>query len=215
MAGYHSEYSGMKFSMFFIAEYANMATMSGLMAALFFGGWDIPFTTWDNSGPFTVLKTLATLAAFATKTGMFLFLFMWVRWTLPRFRYDQLMTLGWGIMLPLALAYIILIAAATLALDFMGISRGVPFSLSLLALNLVVGAILLWWGDKGKLLSPASARLGKVELARLRARSAAPRSMAMGAPTARTLAVASAGIGAVDAAVNSAVNAAAPVEVET
>ncbi len=193
VAGYHTEYSGMKFSMFFIAEYANMATMSGLMAALFFGGWDIPFTTWDNSGPFTVVKTLATLSMFAAKTGMFLFLFMWVRWTLPRFRYDQLMTLGWGIMLPLALAYIIVIAAATLALDFVGISRGVPFSLCLLVLNLALGAMLLWWGDKGKLLSPASARLGKVELARLRSRSAAPRSMAMGAPTARTIAVAAAG----------------------
>lgn len=192
VAGYHTEYSGMKFSMFFIAEYANMATMSGLMAALFFGGWDIPFTSWDNTGSFTVFKTVATLAAFAAKTGMFLLLFMWVRWTLPRFRYDQLMTLGWGIMLPLALAYIIVIASATLALDFMGVTRGLPFTLSLLVLNMVLTAFLLWWGDKGKLLSPASARLSQVELARRRARSAAPQSMAMGAPTARTRAVAAA-----------------------
>lgn len=192
VAGYHTEYSGMKFSLFFIAEYANMATMSGLMAALYFGGWDIPFTSWDNEGPHTVLKTLATLAMFATKTGVFLFLFMWVRWTLPRFRYDQLMTLGWGIMLPLALGYIMLIATATLALDYIGISRGVPFSLSLLVLNLAVGAVLLWWGDKGKLLSPASARLGQRELARLRARSAAPASFAMGVQSARVRAVAAA-----------------------
>ncbi|MBL0172430.1 MAG: NADH-quinone oxidoreductase subunit NuoH [Gemmatimonadaceae bacterium] len=103
VAGYHTEYSGMKFSMFFIAEYANMATVSGLMASLFFGGWDIPFTSWDNLPPFTVVKSLATLAMFAAKTGSFLFLFMWVRWTLPRFRYDQLMSLGWSIMLPVAL----------------------------------------------------------------------------------------------------------------
>ncbi len=192
VAGYHTEYSGMKFSLFFIAEYANMATMSGLMSALFFGGWDIPFTQWDNQGEFTVIKTLATLATFAAKTGFFLFLFMWVRWTLPRFRYDQLMTLGWGIMLPLALGYILVIAAASLALDALGVPRGVPFSLSLLVLNLAIGAVLLWWGDRGKLLSPASARLGQVELARRRARSAAPRSMAMGAPTARTIAVAEA-----------------------
>ncbi len=192
VAGYHTEYSGMKFSMFFIAEYANMATMSGLMAALFFGGWDIPFTSWDNSAPYTVFKTLATLATFAMKTGFFLFLFMWVRWTLPRFRYDQLMTLGWGIMLPLALGYIILIASFTLLLDFIGLSRGVPFSLALLVLNVMVGAVLLWWGDKGKLLSPASARLDQVELARLRARSAAPTSFAMGVPSARVRAVAAA-----------------------
>jgi NADH-quinone oxidoreductase subunit H len=192
VAGYHTEYSGMKFSLFFIAEYANMATMSGLMSALFFGGWDIPFTQWDNQGEFTVVKTLATLATFAAKTGVFLFLFMWVRWTLPRFRYDQLMTLGWGIMLPLALGYILVIAAASLALDALGVPRGVPFSLSLLVLNIAIGAVLLWWGDRGKLLSPASARLGQVELARRRARSAASNSMAMGAPTARTIAVAEA-----------------------
>jgi len=193
VAGYHTEYSGMKFSMFFIAEYANMATMSGLMAALYFGGWNIPFTTWDTDGPYTVLKSVATLLTFAAKTGVFLFLFMWVRWTLPRFRYDQLMTLGWGIMLPLALAYIMVIAAATLALDAIGISRGVPYSLCLLVLNLAIGAVLLSWGDKGKLLSPASARLGQVELARRRARSAAPSTLAMGAPNARTLAVAAYG----------------------
>lgn len=193
VAGYHTEYSGMKFSMFFIAEYANMATMSGLMAALFFGGWDIPFTEWDNSGPYTVLKTLATLGMFAAKTGAFLFLFMWVRWTLPRFRYDQLMTLGWGIMLPLALGYILVIATATLALDWMGVPRDWRFSLSLLGLNVVLTGLLLAWGDRGKLVSPASARLDARELARRRARSTVAPSTAMGAPTARTLATAAAG----------------------
>ncbi len=193
VAGYHTEYSGMKFSMFFIAEYANMATMSGLMAALFFGGWDIPFTDWDNTGPYTVFKTVATLAMFAAKTGAFLFLFMWVRWTLPRFRYDQLMTLGWGIMLPLALGYILVIATATLALDWMGVPRDWRFSVSLLGLNVVLTGLLLAWGDRGKLVSPASARLDARELARRRARSTVAPSTAMGAPTARTLATAAAG----------------------
>ena len=61
IAGYHTEYSAMKFSLFFIAEYANMVTASALMATLFFGGWDIPFTLWDNLAPHTVLKTLLTL----------------------------------------------------------------------------------------------------------------------------------------------------------
>ncbi len=173
VAGYHTEYSGMKFAMFFMAEYANMITMSALMATLFFGGWDIPLTKWDNDGPFTVLKTVLTFGAFAVKTGFFLFLFIWVRWTLPRFRYDQLMTLGWGVMLPLALCYILVIATATLALDALGVPRNGWFGLSLLVLNIVLSAVLLWWGDKGKLLSPASARVGPRELARQRARSVA------------------------------------------
>ncbi len=170
VAGYHTEYSGMKFSMFFIAEYANMATASGLTATLFFGGWDIPFTQWDNVGPYSVLKTLATLAMFAIKTGFFLFVFMWVRWTVPRFRYDQLMSLGWSVMLPIALGYIVVIAAATLGLDMLGVARGPMFSLALLGMNIVIIVVLLAWLDKGKLISPASARVGPTDLERLRAR---------------------------------------------
>ena len=170
VAGYHTEYSGMKFSMFFIAEYANMLTVSGLTAVLFFGGWDIPFTQWDNRGPYSVVKTLATLAMMLAKVGFFIFVFMWVRWTLPRFRYDQLMSLGWSVMLPLALAYIVIIASATLALDMVGVNRGPLFSLALLALNAVLIAVLLAWLDRGKLISPASARVGPTDLDRLRAR---------------------------------------------
>lgn len=170
VAGYHTEYSGMKFSMFFIAEYANMLTVSGLTAVLFFGGWDIPFTAWDNSGPFSVLKTLATLVAMLAKVGFFIFVFMWVRWTLPRFRYDQLMSLGWSVMLPVALAYIVIIATATLGLDMLGLARGPMFSLALLGLNVLLIAVLLAWLDRGKLISPASARVGPTDLERLRAR---------------------------------------------
>ena len=170
VAGYHTEYSGMKFSMFFIAEYANMATASGLTATLFFGGWDIPFTQWDNVAPYSVLKTLATMAMFAIKTGFFLFVFMWVRWTVPRFRYDQLMSLGWSVMLPIALGYIVVIAAATLGLDMLGVARGPMFSLALLGMNIAIIAVLLAWLDKGKLISPASARVGPTDLERLRAR---------------------------------------------
>lgn len=170
VAGYHTEYSGMKFSMFFIAEYANMATVSGLTATLFFGGWDIPFTQWDNVGSYSVLKTLATMSMFAVKTGFFLFVFMWVRWTVPRFRYDQLMSLGWSVMLPIALGYIVVIAAATLGLDMIGVARGPMFSLALLGMNIVIIAVLLAWLDKGKLISPSSARVGPTDLERLRAR---------------------------------------------
>jgi len=170
VAGYHTEYSGMKFSMFFIAEYANMLTVSGLTAVLFFGGWDIPFTQWDNVAPYTGLKTIATLFSMLAKVGFFIFVFMWVRWTLPRFRYDQLMSLGWSVMLPVALAYIIIIATATLGLDMLGVARGPFFSLALLALNIGLIAILLAWLDRGKLISPASARVGPTDLERLRAR---------------------------------------------
>src|SRR5204862_5972221 len=104
--GDHTEYSSMKFSMFYIAEYSNVLTASALMAPLFFGGWDIPLTHWDDTGDPTVLKTLLTLAAFSLKTFAFLFTYIWVRWTLPRFRYDQLMALGWKVLLPLSLFYI-------------------------------------------------------------------------------------------------------------
>ena len=115
IAGYHTEYSAMKFSLFFIAEYANMMTASALMATLFFGGWDIPFTLWDNVAPHTRLKTLADARLSSARRSLFfVFVFMWIRWTLPRFRYDQLMSLGWKFMLPLALAYIVVIAGAML-----------------------------------------------------------------------------------------------------
>ena len=170
VAGFHTEYSGMKFAMFFISEYANMITVSALSATLFFGGFDIPFTQWDNSAPYSIWKTLATLAAFAAKTGFFIFTFMWVRWTLPRFRYDQLMALGWSVMLPVALGYILIVASASLALDALGVARTPVFSLALFALNLVLIVVLLRWLDRGKLISPASPKLGGADLERLRAR---------------------------------------------
>jgi NADH-quinone oxidoreductase subunit H len=124
VTGYHTEYSSMKFSMFFIAEYSNMVTASALMATLFLGGWDIPFLAFDNMrviAPGIVegaapawWKTLLTLGAFSIKTFFFIFLFMWVRWTVPRFRYDQIMHLGWKVLLPSALGYVTLMAAAIL-----------------------------------------------------------------------------------------------------
>jgi NADH-quinone oxidoreductase subunit H len=157
----------MKFSMFFIAEYANMVTACALMSTLFFGGWDIPFTSWDNSAPHSGWKTLATLAAFLVKVLFFLFLFMWIRWTLPRFRYDQLMSLGWRFMLPLALAYIVIIASVTLALDAAGMSRGVAFGLVLFALNVVLVVLLFFLLDRGRIISPASARARAEEIRRL------------------------------------------------
>jgi NADH-quinone oxidoreductase subunit H len=182
VAGYHSEYSAMKFSLFFIAEYCNMITASALMATLFFGGWDIPFTLWDNLAPHTGLKTILTLAVFLVKVLFFLFLYMWIRWTLPRFRYDQLMSLGWKFMLPLALGYIVLIAGAVVLLESLGFARGSwPFHLGLGMLNLAAVVILFMIVDRGRLVSPAYSRLDRRDLARLRAVTA-PRSTTPIAP---------------------------------
>src|SRR3989449_2024269 len=88
IAGYHTEYSAMKFSMFYIAEYSNMVTASALMTTLFFGGYDIPFPPRGHAPTPTVVELLGTLAVFLIKGGFFLVLFIWIRWTLPRFRYD-------------------------------------------------------------------------------------------------------------------------------
>ena len=170
VAGYHTEYSGMKFAMFFIAEYANMITASAFIVTLFFGGWDIPGTTWDNVPPYTWVKTLLTLGAFGAKTLFFLFFYIWVRWTLPRFRYDQLMSLGWKVMLPLALSYVVVIAAATLGLDALGVARGSwAFTVALLVMNVGLLVLVFVGLDRGRLLSPASSRAQEAQVARLRA----------------------------------------------
>ena len=100
VGGYHTEYSSMKFAMFYMAEYANMVTASALTVTLFFGGWDVPFLNETSLG---LWGALLSVTSFILKMGFFLFLFIWVRWTFPRFRYDQLMRLGWKVMLPMAL----------------------------------------------------------------------------------------------------------------
>ena len=169
VAGYHAEYSGMKFSMFFIAEYANMITASAMFVTLFFGGWDIPFTQWDNSGPATVLKSLVTFGAFALKLYFFVFFYIWIRWTLPRFRYDQLMSLGWKFMLPVALAYIVIVASAVLGLDAAGVARtSATFWMVMGVMNIAIAILLFVIIDRGRIISPASSRLDREKVARLR-----------------------------------------------
>jgi len=160
IAGYHTEYSSMKFSMFYIAEYSNMVTASALMATLFFGGWDIPFTTWDQTGEPSVLKTLLTLVAFGAKTGFFLFTYIWIRWTLPRFRYDQLMALGWKVLLPLSLGYLAVIATAIWFLhEQLDWTYGTPFALALGGVNLVLLVAVVWWLDRGRIVSGSTAEV--------------------------------------------------------
>lgn len=169
IAGYHTEYSAMKFSMFPISEYANMITASAMLTTLFFGGWDIPFTNWDNSGDATVLKTLLTFGAFATKVLFWVFFYIWIRWTLPRFRYDQLMSLGWKIMLPIALAYVTIVAGMILALDKAGLPRGHKYGLVMFGVNIVLCVLLFFVLDRGRIISPAYSRLDKANVNRLRA----------------------------------------------
>jgi len=115
--GYNVEYSSIKFALFFMGEYANMILVSCLMVTLFFGGWTLPWFGLDHAAqslPIGILHILIFLA----KVCMFLLVFIWVRWMWPRFRYDQLMKLGWERLLPLALA------------------------------NIVVTAVWLWWATK-------------------------------------------------------------------
>ena len=105
VGGYHTEYSSMKFALFFLAEYANIITASAVTTVLFLGGWHVPFVDQLNLSP--LVMTIIGVVAFALKTIGLLFVFIWVRWSLPRFRYDQLMNLGWKVLLPLGILNIV------------------------------------------------------------------------------------------------------------
>jgi NADH-quinone oxidoreductase subunit H len=168
VAGYHAEYSSMKFALFMMGEYAHLLTASALMATLFFGGWDIPFWRGDDmvvvapgivaGAEPAIWKTLLTFLSFAAKTLFFAFTFIWVRWTVPRFRYDQIMDLGWKVMLPTALAYIMLMAASILALDSLGVPFGLGYGLILTAINLVATFVFLYLIDRDRVIMGGSAK---------------------------------------------------------
>jgi len=176
VTGYHTEYSAMKFSAFMISEFGHMVTASALMATLFLGGWDLP-GTWDDAYWYdgqlvrsvladgTVLlatptwwKTLATFGGFALKTGFFLVLYIWVRWTLPRFRYDQVMSLGWKVMLPTALAYVMVIAGTILTLDEIGMPWGFGYGLALTAVSGLATFGFIFMLDRGRTITGAAAQ---------------------------------------------------------
>jgi NADH-quinone oxidoreductase subunit H len=126
VGGYHTEYSSFKFGFFFVGEYANMTVGSCVAVLLFFGGWQpLPFVTWADMAAWTGWGWLATgvpgavvsVAAFALKAVAFILFFMWVRWTVPRFRYDQVMRIGWRVLLPLAIANLAACAVGIGVLD--------------------------------------------------------------------------------------------------
>jgi len=163
VTGYHTEYSSMKFSMFFIAEYSNMLTASALTVTFFFGGWDIPFWSGDNmrvladgtvvGASAAVWKSVLTMLVFATKVGFFVFVFIWVRWTIPRFRYDQVMALGWKVLIPVAVVYIAVLGAAMLLLEARGIELGFLYGLVLTALNVLLVVAFLFVLDRGRIIT--------------------------------------------------------------
>ncbi len=111
VGGFHTEYSSMKFAGFFLAEYANMIIASAMIVTLYLSGYNLPFVDVYSFGLSNVLVIIIQILAFMIKTGALLFFFIWVRWSIPRFRYDQLMNLGWKVMFPLSLINIIWVAA--------------------------------------------------------------------------------------------------------
>lgn len=113
VAGYHTEYGSMKFGMFMMAEYMNLTTISGLMVAIFFGGWQVPWISDATLMSFLGSRSMLGLFqvfVFMTKVALFLCVFVWVRWTIPRFRFDQLMRLSWTRLIPLGTLNLLLTA---------------------------------------------------------------------------------------------------------
>jgi len=105
VGGYHTEYSSMKFALFFLAEYANMIVASAVITTLFLGGWQFPYLQTFGLSP--LVMSILQVLVFALKVIFMILFFIWVRWSVPRFRYDQLMNLGWKVMLPLSIANIV------------------------------------------------------------------------------------------------------------
>ncbi len=105
VGGYHTEYSGLKWGMFMLAEYANMIASSAVITSLFLGGWHFPYIELFGLSPF--VTSLLQILAFCVKVSIVVLVFIVIRWTLPRFRYDQLMNLGWKVMLPISLVNVL------------------------------------------------------------------------------------------------------------
>ena len=113
VGGFHTEYSGMRFALFFLAEYTNMIVVSSVATTLFFGGWLRPF---PNVEALAFLDWVPSWMWFTAKTFLMLYLFLWIRATLPRYRYDQLMRVGWKVLIPLAIANIVVTGAVKVLL---------------------------------------------------------------------------------------------------
>ncbi len=140
VCGFHTEYNALKFGMFFLAEYAHMITSSAVVAVLFLGGWHMPGIPWAQPEATSLLAVLVKVSVLGTKIAGFIFLMMWIRWTLPRFRFDRLMGLAWKWMIPWMLVLLVM----TAALLYFGLHRTGWVLIGngvVLALMLVAGAV--------------------------------------------------------------------------
>jgi NADH-quinone oxidoreductase subunit H len=125
VAGFHTEYSGMRWSLFFMAEYAAMVVVSAVAATVFLGGWYFPWVHQLEVAGHHNLYVLVSLLVFLTKVSVILYIYFWLRWTLPRFRYDQLMDIGWKWLIPSALINIVLSALAIFVVQALNGWRGI------------------------------------------------------------------------------------------
>ena len=121
VAGFHTEYNSTKFAAFFLGEYVSMFVLSCLASTVFLGGWQVPFfdvRSLDQLVGFTGVGAFVGFGSLLMKAAFFMWLYVWVRWTIPRFRYDQLMGLGWKFMIPLGLINVVVTALALAAVRF-------------------------------------------------------------------------------------------------
>ena len=113
VGGFHTEYSGMKFAMFFLAEYSHIITACTIMVVAFLGGYDVPFLAMSSPDKVTLFWTLVKVVVVMAKVSALVVFFMWVRWTLPRFRFDQLLHLGWNVMVPASMVLLVVYTVIT------------------------------------------------------------------------------------------------------
>jgi NADH-quinone oxidoreductase subunit H len=155
VGGYHTEYSSMRFALFFLSEYAGMITTSAICVALFFGGWHLPYIDWlfpslsggnaDRGDPSVTCYWLANIVRFIvffTKTMMIIFVFMWVRWSLPRFRFDQLMMIAWRALIPMSLGLMMTTFIVCYKVGFPKDNQFVSFELAFWLLVANIGVTL-------------------------------------------------------------------------
>src|SRR5262249_53563152 len=138
VGGYHTEYSGMKFALFFLAEYTHMITTSFLCVGLFFGGWHLPYLTSPEMG--SVGDMIVKVAVYGLKMTLFIIFYMYIRWTIPRFRFDPLMGLAWKVMMPLALVSIVVV----MYVRHFGLSQWVllPASIAILVIGAAISLMM-------------------------------------------------------------------------